>query len=605
MMENGDGFEVGAGSWEAFALAAIAPLGPFTQVHLAPKLPPALLNAALVSFLSLEHDELLLALIDGGARKPDGCCALTTRRIYWVQENDSDSPAPAARSPRRARTRGRDLLGHAAGYAGLPETIAEFSGGNGSRGLDLGGGRALLLKQADPHLAPTLARYLETMGRAARRGAAPSPTQVDAQLAARIARALPAIANVTSRARALNHDLVSFRSALYAATPRAYMTPVFILACVATFAAMVASGVPVLWPTGADLVRWGANQGTAIVLHQEYWRLLASVFVHGGFIHLAVNMWSLFVIGPLVERLYGNWAFAVLYLAAGLGGAIASVAASPMRIGVGASGAICGVLGALVAFLITHRHSIPSSLLRSLRASTFGIVIFMAILGLIVPNIDQEAHLGGLATGFVSGLLLSRPLTRYSGRWVLARRIAASVVLAAALAGTAFAVARRGVTMVPPSVSWQDIRAQFAPAVDEFNEIDKTIPATMILMRDRGDDATRMKLQKTLGMLSARGRANLASLRRAKTADPNLRAMVQALAQAQVDQLAELGAARRYLETGTRGALAGSDGVLAKKTATSGAVRLFQQRQFDYLNKHGMLANQAAIERSTGPQPRE
>ena len=188
------------------------------------------------------------------------------------------------------------------------------------------------------------------------------------------------------------------------------MTPVFIVACVAVFAAMVVFGVPVLWPKGAELIGWGANEGVRIVLQHEYWRLFTSVFVHGGLIHLAVNMWSLFVIGPLVERLYGNWAFAVLYVAAGIGGAIASVAASPVRIGVGASGAICGLLGALLAFLITHRRSIPMSLLKSLRANVLGIIVFMAILGAIVPNIDQEAHLGGLATGFVGGLLLSRPL---------------------------------------------------------------------------------------------------------------------------------------------------------------------------------------------------
>src|SRR5262245_12317169 len=99
MMESGDGFEVGAGSWEVFALAAIAPLGPITQVHLAPKLPPALLNSALVTYLSLERDELLLALVDGGARKPSGCCALTTRRIYWVQEQENRPAAQGSAAP--------------------------------------------------------------------------------------------------------------------------------------------------------------------------------------------------------------------------------------------------------------------------------------------------------------------------------------------------------------------------------------------------------------------------------------------------------------------------------------------------------------------------
>jgi len=74
--------ECGADSWDAFALGGLAPLGPFTQVHLAPKIPPSLLSAALLTYLPLQDDELLLALIDRGSGKPDGCCALTTRPIY-------------------------------------------------------------------------------------------------------------------------------------------------------------------------------------------------------------------------------------------------------------------------------------------------------------------------------------------------------------------------------------------------------------------------------------------------------------------------------------------------------------------------------------------
>ena len=135
-----------------------------------------------------------------------------------------------------------------------------------------------------------------------------------------------------------------------------------------------------------------------------------------------MNMWSLLVIGPLVERLYGNLAFAVIYLASGVGGAIASLAASPLRIGVGASGAICGVLGALVAFLIVHRRAIPKSILKSFRGSLISVVVFMAILGYFVPNIDQEAHLGGFATGFLAGSC-SRGPGRSSSRWATLRRL--------------------------------------------------------------------------------------------------------------------------------------------------------------------------------------
>ncbi|MFI5457269.1 MAG: rhomboid family intramembrane serine protease [Isosphaerales bacterium] len=589
-MERGQGFEVSAGSWDAFALAAIAPLGPFTQVHLAPKLPPALLNAALGTYLSLESDELLLALIEGGARSPDGCCALTTRRLYWAKLERGDKTARSDRAPARGRSSGRTLVCHAALYAGLPEMIEELGAADGSFRFELGSGRTLVLNRADARLAQTLARYLETMGKAARTGISPSLGEIDEQLAARIPRILPAIEKVTSRARTLTQDLVRFRSALYVATPRVFITPAFILACVAVFAAMVAFGVPVLSPTGPELVDWGANEGVRIVLRREYWRLLTSVFVHGGLIHLAMNMWSLFVIGPLVERLYGNWAFAVLYVAAGLGGAIASVAASPLRIGVGASGAICGVLGALLAFLITHRRSIPVSLLKSLRANVLAIIVFMVILGKIVPNIDQEAHLGGLATGFVCGLLLSRPLFRVSRWWVVARRIVVSVLIAGAMAGTAIAVARRAVTSLSPSVRLRDIGVQIAPALDEFNAIDEAMPGTLVLKRDRGDPPDQQKHLHNIQELAQRGTANLARLRRATTPVPSLRIMVDELIQAQNSQLGGLRASRRFLETGNTDDLTGPDGVLALRAATTQSKRAFQKQQYKYLSEHGLVA---------------
>src|SRR5262249_50692500 len=152
-----------------------------------------------------------------------------------------------------------------------------------------------------------------------------------------------------------------------------------IAACLAVFAAMIASGIPVFWPSGIQLVDWGANDPVRVILRKEYWRLVTMVFVHGGLIHLVFNMWSLWVIGPLVERIYGNLAFAALYLAAGVGGAIASAAMPPMRVSVGASGAICGVLGALLAFLLVQRRSIPGSILRTLTVNVLGIIAFMAV----------------------------------------------------------------------------------------------------------------------------------------------------------------------------------------------------------------------------------
>src|SRR5262249_22271849 len=161
-------------------------------------------------------------------------------------------------------------------------------------------------------LARTVATYLETMGSVARTGIVPPLTQNDPDLARRVSRAWPAVAQVTAQARNLGRDMLVFRRALDSSTPHAFMTQFFVLICAIVYAAMLYSGVPAVWPTGAQLIDWGANEGVRIVLGHQYWRLVSSVFVHGGLIHLALNMWSLLVIGPLVERLYGNAAYTAL-----------------------------------------------------------------------------------------------------------------------------------------------------------------------------------------------------------------------------------------------------------------------------------------------------
>ena len=152
-MEPKGGPDAQAGPWEAFALAAIAPLGPFSQVHLAPKIPPNLLSNALVGYLLLERDELLLAIIGGG--KPDGCCALTTRRIYWDEVADAaKDEAPARGWPARLKRAKRSVLvRRAVGYAELPEAIRLAEAGKGTFQLDLGARRPLPLSGVDAALA--------------------------------------------------------------------------------------------------------------------------------------------------------------------------------------------------------------------------------------------------------------------------------------------------------------------------------------------------------------------------------------------------------------------------------------------------------------------
>jgi rhomboid protease GluP len=201
----------------------------------------------------------------------------------------------------------------------------------------------------------------------------------------------------------------TFGQLLAASTPRYFVAPTLIGLNAAIFALMALLGVSPFNPTGAQLFVWGANYGPA-TLGGQWWRLLSSTFVHGGIIHLAFNMQCLWQLGKLTERLYGNWAFLALYVLSGLGGSVASLWWNPDTLSVGASGAIFGVAGGLVAFLYMGKLPLPRAATRSILSSTMIFVGYNLLYGFTSTGIDNAAHIGGLITGALAGALLTRPL---------------------------------------------------------------------------------------------------------------------------------------------------------------------------------------------------
>ena len=135
----------------------------------------------------------------------------------------------------------------------------------------------------------------------------------------------------------------------------------------------------------------------------QYWRLLTAMFLHVGFVHLLFNSIGLLLFGGVVERLYGHFRFAAIYLLAGLAGSVASYMLNAITVGAGASGAIFGVMGAFAAFFVSSRHVLGEQG----RQSLSGIGVLLAInlfFGFATPEIDNWAHLGGLAAGFAVGM---------------------------------------------------------------------------------------------------------------------------------------------------------------------------------------------------------
>jgi len=179
---------------------------------------------------------------------------------------------------------------------------------------------------------------------------------------------------------------------------------------VAVFLGMALSGSSIMDFSGAELVRWGANV-PALTISGEWWRLLTNVFVHGGLLHIAFNMWCLWNLGALCESLYGRWTYATIYLSCGIGASLASAAwsaaSSPYRPSVGASGAIFGLAGALISAFKLGEFSVPRSALSGTLRSLGAFVVYNLIFGFALPGIDNAAHIGGLITGLIVGALIA------------------------------------------------------------------------------------------------------------------------------------------------------------------------------------------------------
>ena len=180
-----------------------------------------------------------------------------------------------------------------------------------------------------------------------------------------------------------------------------------------------------------DYLRFGANFAP-LTTGGEWWRLLTCTFVHFGILHLAFNMWALWDSGQLTERLFGNAWFLAIYLFAGVAGSLASMLWNPQAISVGASGAVFGVFGALLAYLVRQRGAIPPEMMNRLRISTSMFVTYSLFYGFAAAGIDNAAHLGGLAAGFVMGLIAARPLETKARAAGNTRRLALALTVAAA-----------------------------------------------------------------------------------------------------------------------------------------------------------------------------
>ncbi len=202
-----------------------------------------------------------------------------------------------------------------------------------------------------------------------------------------------------------------FSDQLDKVSKRVITTPVLVGLNVLIFILMAIAGAGIITAHPEVTIRWGSNFGPR-TLTGQWWRLLTSTFIHFGLLHLIINMVALAQVGPIVERLYGSWRFLALYIFAGLFGETVSLLWHPTANGAGASGAIFGVIGGMLSFVLHPRNEVPKTVMQSIRGRTIPIVLVNLALGMLILQIDNAAHVGGLFGGALIGILLARPLPK-------------------------------------------------------------------------------------------------------------------------------------------------------------------------------------------------
>jgi rhomboid protease GluP len=195
----------------------------------------------------------------------------------------------------------------------------------------------------------------------------------------------------------------------HVAPPRPPMTIALIAINVVVFAAMVASGVSFVQPTTADALKWGADWGPQ-TLGGQPWRALTSNYVHYGIIHILLNMWCLWNLGFLAERVFGKFTFLLVYTVCGLAGSVASLWWNPMAVGAGASGAVFGIAGALITALYLGKLPVSREALRPTLKSLVSFAVYNLFIGAAIGIVDNSAHIGGLVMGLALGAVLGRVL---------------------------------------------------------------------------------------------------------------------------------------------------------------------------------------------------
>lgn len=274
------------------------------------------------------------------------------------------------------------------------------------------------------------------------------------------------------------------------------------------------------------LLDFGASYGP-FIRRGEYWRLVMPMFLHIGLVHLIMNSLALFILGRVLESVYGYGRYSVLYVASGIGSSFLSMMISQGP-AAGASGAIMGMAGAMLAVGFLHREAVPWRLRRIFGGGIIPLILINLVLGYSIPGIDNWGHIGGLFTGMLVSGLMAPPKLDWESSPELARARSSQVLVAIPVtvvvlaAGWALESHRLSASTLSLLEASSQLRAagQFDKAIQRAEDASRLSPkderphevvASLLLHQGRVDEAIAQYQQaRSLNPLSAEALHGLA-----------------------------------------------------------------------------------------------